>query len=860
MKTFSLRFVCTVLMLVVTASAHGFQSSAGRMPRLPADTAPQTIPFSQNWSDTSMISVDDNWSGVSGIVGYRGDNLTGATATDPQTILASGDSVIDVNANQTNPNTFTTGGVAEFSTLADPVVALQGSGTADAPFLLISLVTTGKFGIHVSYNLRDIDGSTDNAIQPVALQYRVGTTGSFTNIPAAFVADASSGPSLATLVTPVSVTLPAAAEDQPEVQLRIITANAVGSDEWVGVDDINVTANAAPPASITAVGGPLNFGTVPVGDSSGEQTFTVEGANLTANLAVTAPAGFEVSTTSGSGFGSVVTLTPSSGTVATTTIHARFTPASAHAFGGEVACSSIGAPTQNVAVSGLAIPPGFALTPSSINFGNLLVSSTHTDTVVASNGSGSVVVIGSVTSTDSEFTVIPVSGLVGSLGTRPFAISFTPSSPGLKSASIIFIHDGLSSPDTVAVSGTGVNVSFLVSPTSVNFGDLNVSSLKSDTVIVSNPGGGTLTISSVTSTNAQFTVSPTTGSIGALQSAPFIITFAPVSAGSTSGSIIFMHNGPGSPDSLAVSGNGIQVIPIAAARALPNASQVTIEGILTRSLGAFSRIQDSTAGLSIREATGAYFDSLTNGGLRQGDRVRITGKTSEFNALKQINATDLVSFTRISRDNPLPASQVVTLAQIAAGGEQYESEIITIHNMTIAAGGDASFVAAKTYPVSDPSDASNAVALRTPNATDSDIDGVAFSGSPVTFIGVLGQFSSADPAAGYQLLPVLVTDIDFSNSVGDPPVLPSVFALRGNYPNPFNPTTTIAFDLPKEATVTIALYNLLGERVDEIVSGEQFQAGRHAVAFNAAHLASGVYYYRLTAADFSATSKMLLLK
>ena len=63
----------------------------------------------------------------------------------------------------------------------------------------------------------------------------------------------------------------------------------------------------------------------------------------------------------------------------------------------------------------------------------------------------------------------------------------------------------------------------------------------------------------------------------------------------------------------------------------------------------------------------------------------------------------------------------------------------------------------------------------------------------MTFDGVLGQFSSADPAAGYQLLPVYVTDIDFSNSVGEEPSIPSAFALRGNYPNPFNPTTTIAF-------------------------------------------------------------------
>jgi hypothetical protein len=87
-------------------------------------------------------------------------------------------------------------------------------------------------------------------VQPVALQFRVGNTGNFTNVPAGFVADATTGPSLATLVTPVSVTLPAAADNQPLVQVRIITGNATRSDEWVGVDDINVTGAPLGPTGI----------------------------------------------------------------------------------------------------------------------------------------------------------------------------------------------------------------------------------------------------------------------------------------------------------------------------------------------------------------------------------------------------------------------------------------------------------------------------------------------------------------------------------------------------------------------------------------------------------------------------------
>ena len=206
-----------------------------------ADTTPQTLPFQQYWTNTGLITADDNWSGVPGVIGYRGDNLTASTGTDPQTILVDGSSTpVDVNANHNDPDTFITGGVTEFE-LADPTIALQGSGTADAPHIVITLNTTGQSNINVSYNLRDIDGSTDDAVQAVALQYRVGTTGNYTNIPAGFVADATTG-SAATLVTPVSVTLPAACNNQPVVQLRIMTTNAVGNDEWVGIDHIDVTA------------------------------------------------------------------------------------------------------------------------------------------------------------------------------------------------------------------------------------------------------------------------------------------------------------------------------------------------------------------------------------------------------------------------------------------------------------------------------------------------------------------------------------------------------------------------------------------------------------------------------------------
>ncbi len=219
-----------------------------------ANDSAQATPYSQTWTGAA-ITVNDDWSAVPGVVGYLGDISTGTTTgVDPQTLLLdySTVSAIDVIANLSNTGS-TAGGVGDFDSLPDPVVAMQGSGTADAPHLLFYLNTLNRENIRVRYNLRDIDDGTDNSVQQVALHFRVGGSGSYTNVPAAYVADASDGPSL-TKVTPVDVTLPAAANNQPLVILRIMTTNAAGSDEWVGPDDVLVTGSGLGGLPIISIG------------------------------------------------------------------------------------------------------------------------------------------------------------------------------------------------------------------------------------------------------------------------------------------------------------------------------------------------------------------------------------------------------------------------------------------------------------------------------------------------------------------------------------------------------------------------------------------------------------------------------
>ncbi len=85
------------------------------------------------------------------------------------------------------------------------------------------------------------------------------------------------------------------------------------------------------------------------------------------------------------------------------------------------------------------------------------------------------------------------------------------------------------------------------------------------------------------------------------------------------------------------------------------------------------------------------------------------------------------------------------------------------------------------------------------------------------------------------------------------------FALDQNFPNPFNPSTSISYRLPEASDVVVKIYDVMGNEVATLVNGRQ-DAGAHQVVFDAAKLSSGSYIYSIKAGNFSATKKMILMK
>jgi len=105
----------------------------------------------------------------------------------------------------------------------------------------------------------------------------------------------------------------------------------------------------------------------------------------------------------------------------------------------------------------------------------------------------------------------------------------------------------------------------------------------------------------------------------------------------------------------------------------------------------------------------------------------------------------------------------------------------------------------------------------------------------------------------YLAVPATITAVE--NIAG----IPTSYSLLQNYPNPFNPSTIISYQLPKSGLVTLKIYDVLGREVSTLVN-EQKTAGTYKVEFNGIQLSSGVYFYRLTTADFMQTKKMIFIK
>ncbi|MDD5361133.1 MAG: T9SS type A sorting domain-containing protein [Ignavibacteria bacterium] len=137
---------------------------------------------------------------------------------------------------------------------------------------------------------------------------------------------------------------------------------------------------------------------------------------------------------------------------------------------------------------------------------------------------------------------------------------------------------------------------------------------------------------------------------------------------------------------------------------------------------------------------------------------------------------------------------------------------------------------------------------------------------PYTLFDRQGSVLGTAPSSSSGFVPTAsqwgTFSISYANALGVNPsgaITPVKYSLSQNYPNPFNPFTRIKFEIPKNSFVTLRVFDILGRETAVILS-ENMKAGSYDVPFDASNLTSGVYFYKITAGDFSSIRKMLLIK
>jgi hypothetical protein len=275
-------------------------------------------------------------------------------------------------------------------------------------------------------------------------------------------------------------------------------------------------------------------------------------------------------------------------------------------------------------------------------------------------------------------------------------------------------------------------------------------------------------------------------------------------------------------------------------------------GITTVNTNVFSTsnydfyMQDNTGGINVFKFD--YRPDSTQ--YLEGDSLEVIGIIDAFNG--KVEITDFHA-TIINRGNPVPNPIDVNIEDM---GEEYEGRLISINNVSLTAGSDPW----PTTPSSVNMDITDGTGDLVMRLVDSTYIGINPEPSwPVTVVGIGNQYDFSPPFDDfYQILPRSYGDFLTTGISGDEPVILK-YALEQNYPNPFNPRTTISWQLPVSSPVKITLYNITGQKVTTLVDEIQ-EPGSHSMEWNADHLASGVYLYRLEAEGFSEIRKMVLMK
>jgi hypothetical protein len=540
------------------------------------------------------------------------------------------------------------------------------------------------------------------------------------------------------------------------------------------------------------------------------------------------------------------------------------------------------------------LAPGILLGKTTVNFGNVKISDKKTDTISVTNNGTDTLRVSSINASNSIFSISDTMFNLRPSGVKSLVVSFTAKDTGTMAGKFIISHNAGTGKDTIQVTAFGVSVKISLEKLAMNFGGMAVAAQKKDSVVVTNRGTAALTVDSVKSDNVMFTVTPANSVIAPSGTAKFYVTFSPTSAGAKTANILFYNNSPTVKDTVKVSGTGVAGAFYTEDFTSSASTALTSAGWTISGTSVVSPITITAPGLSIGKYSGsgvgnaatltttgqdvfAGFPSINAGTVYLSFMMNVAsaGTGDYFIALSPASSQTNYYARLHIKTSGTGYVLGISKSNEVSGGAQYGTTVLSFNNTALVVVKYTFTVAdttndpisvyafTSTIPTTEPATAEIASYVVATKSDASDLGNITLrqgSTGAAPALVIDGLRVGTTWALG---VPSAVTDM-FSG-------IPTVYELQNNYPNPFNPSTTIQYGLPKQSNVTVKIYSILGQEVKTLVNDVQ-NPSYYRVVWNGTNsngklVGSGIYFVRITAQSnepnskpFIQVKKMLLMK
>ena len=468
---------------------------------------------------------------------------------------------------------------------------------------------------------------------------------------------------------------------------------------------------------LTASATTLTFGNISVGNNATQAlTFTNTGTG-TVNITSANISGAGFAAVGGSPLSAI--LVGQSGT-----IQIQFAPPSAGAVTGTLTIASDAANSPlTISLTGTGTQPGLAISPASLNFGNVTVGQNSTQAVQLTNSGNVNVVVNLATLSGNGFTMsslaLPATLTAGQ--SLSFNVKFAPTTGGGATGSIIFTDNAPGSPQTLSLSGSGVatNATLIANPGSFAFGNVVVGSTSSQTITLSNSGNASVTISQASLSGAGFAISglATPNTIAAGQNTTFTAQYIPTVTGNASGTITITSNASNPSLTIPLTGIGTQ------GRLSASPASINFGSLVTGASASVAVTLTNTGTASVVVSSGSVSGAgFSISGLAAPVTLNAgagTSFTAKFAPTTVGNASGSISIASNAPNSPL----TIALSGIATAPPQplltINPSSVNFNNVNVGSTGTA------TITLSNPGNANTVISQATASGTGFSLSGLA---------------------------------------------------------------------------------------------------------------------------------------